>query len=76
MVGPRAAISGGMGPLVCSTACLMMTACTGITRAMKVTEIKSAGLAGKGKAVLIENRSENAVRRRRFDTIMAMTSSM
>ena len=53
-----------MGPRVRSTACLMMTACTDITRVMNVTEVKSAGLAGKAQAVLIENRSENAVLRR------------
>lgn len=66
-MGPRTAISGGMGPRVCSTACLMMTVCTGITRVMNVTEVKSAGLAGKGQPVLIKNRSEMVYRGECYD---------
>ena len=57
------ASSGGMGPSVCSTVCLMTTMDTGITRAMHETEVKCAGLAGKGPAVLIEKRTEHVVLR-------------
>ena len=57
------AVRGGMGPSVWSTACLMTTACTGITRVMNVTEGKCAGMAGKGQAALIENRTELVVSR-------------
>ena len=49
---------GGMGPGVCSTACPMTTACTGITRAIHVMEVKFAGKAGNYQTVLIISKIE------------------
>lgn len=54
----KTATGGGTGPSVCSTACLMTTVRTGTTRAMSETEVKCAGLAGEGQAVLIGNRTK------------------